>query len=166
MACLFKERRRHEHRSTLSLENNDKILYLWFWIQWRQKNDVMKLKLSGFSWPIVGGAVLLKVFDERKSLSMSTLRNLKYLLRYFSLAYFIISFETSTPTTSTRSFWSLGRINSTRTSPLPQPISRRVKRDPSNFSSKMWENSLIISSASRFCSGFDLLYNFASFMLH
>lgn len=118
----------------------------------------MKLKLSGFNWSVVG---LLMVFDERKSLSMLTLRNFRKLLRYFSLAYLIISLEMSTPTTSVV-LWSFGRMTSTRTSPDPHPMSRSVKSD---FSSKRCENSSMISCASRFCNELDFLYSFALFIL-
>lgn len=96
---------------------------------------------------------------------MSAFRNFRNLYRYFSLAYLIISLEMSTPTTSVKLFLRAGRRISTRTSPEPQPTSRRLRSISSDFLSRRCENSLIICWASRFCKGFALLYNLALFIL-
>lgn len=107
--------------------------------------------------------VTLKFF-ERKSLSISTFKNFAILFRYFSLAYFIISWEMSMPTTSANLFWSFGNTKSTRTSPEPHPTSRSEKSSSLELLSNRLENSFMTSSASRFWRAFDFLYNLALFM--
>ncbi len=126
-----------------SISNNS---YLWFRIQWSVKKLVTYLNFPGCR--------SLFISPPKSFSSISSWWNLNEPLSYFSLQYFTISRDLSTPIKVLEFSGSNGKRKSTVTSPEPHPMSRseslpsffhsnNFKRSFSKFSAKLRCKSLI-----------------------